>query len=121
MDTGKKMEMEMFHVELFVWNKKRSLSESGLFALSSKTASEIALKSGSLGKDVFKLFRISVSYLWVKQETHDVIFNKSTKWSRPENDGWRQPWCKGELKSAETQLVGHSSLVESHEVTGWSS
>lgn len=85
--------------------------------LNSKTASKIALKSGGLEMGVFKVFRNFVSYLWVKQETHDV-FNKSTKWSRPGNDGWRQPWCKGELKSAETQLSGHSFLVESREVTG---
>lgn len=86
--------------------------------LNSKAASKIALKSGGLEMDVFKVFRISVSYLWVKQKTHDVVFNKSTKWSRPGNDGWRQPWCKGELKSAETQLSGHSCLVASREVTG---
>lgn len=46
--------------------------------LNSKTASKIALKSGGLEMGVFKVFRNFVSYLWVKQETHDV-FNKSTK------------------------------------------
>lgn len=67
-----------------------------------------------MGKDVFKLFRSSlweetVSYLQVKQETHNVF--KSTEYISPKNDGWRQPRNKGQLTSPETKLVDTSQQL----------
>lgn len=88
-----------------------------------QTNSEIALKNEGMRTDAFKLFRSplleeAVSNLEVKQEMHDVVFNKNTE--RVGNDGWRQPRNKEEVLRVQRMnlQVHHSSLVESGKVSG---